>query len=143
MDAVPVPETIDHVPEEVTSVNAVVVEFTHTVAEPPVIAATVGSALTVNDLVADAEHPPLVIAYVTVTVPAVIPVTTPPLVMDAVPVPETIDHVPDAVASVNGVVVAFTHIVADPPEMFATEGSTVTVVVADEVAVAAMQPEEL
>ena len=60
MLADPDPESIDHVPEAVVLVNAGAVEFTQTVAPPPAIAATVGSSLTVNDLVADAEHPPLV-----------------------------------------------------------------------------------
>ena len=60
MLAVPVPETIDQTPEAVASVKAAVVEFTHTVAAPPPIAATVGRALTVKDFVAALLHPPLV-----------------------------------------------------------------------------------
>ena len=60
MLAVPVPETIDQTPEAVASVKAAVAEFTQTVAAPPPIAATVGRALTVSALVAEAEHPPLV-----------------------------------------------------------------------------------
>ena len=60
MLAVPVPETIDQTPEAVASVKAEVDEFTHTVAAPPAIAATVGRGFTVRALVADAEHPPLV-----------------------------------------------------------------------------------
>ena len=57
MLAVPVPETIDQTPEAVASVKAAVVEFTHTVAAPPPIAATVGRAVTVIFTTFDSAAP--------------------------------------------------------------------------------------
>jgi hypothetical protein len=62
-------------------------------------------------------------------VPAVSPVTTPPVVMLAVPVPAVIDHVPPTVASVNAGVVALTHTVVAPPAIAATVGNGFTVTV--------------
>ena len=59
IEAVPVPAVIDHVPPEVASVNAGVVALTQTVAAPPVIAATVGRALTVRGADAVFEQVPL------------------------------------------------------------------------------------
>ena len=59
MLAVPVPFVIDQVPPAVASVNAKVDEPTQTVAAPPAIAATVGSALTVKGVVAVFEQVPL------------------------------------------------------------------------------------
>ena len=53
--------------------------------------------------------------------------TTPPLVMLAVPVPDTIDQVPPEVASVKAGVAEFTQAVAAPPEMAATVGRAFTV----------------
>ena len=60
MLAVPVPGVMDHTPVPVASVKAGVVDPAHTVAEPPPMAATVGSALTVSDWVAVLEQLPLV-----------------------------------------------------------------------------------
>ena len=60
MLAVPVTEVIDQTPPKVTLVNSGVVEFTHTEAAPLAIRASVGMALTVIDLLAEAVHPPLV-----------------------------------------------------------------------------------
>ena len=142
MLAVPVPETIDQTPEAVASVKARVVDPAQTVSAPPAIGETTGNALIVSDFVAEFPQP-VVIVYLTVTVPAVSPVTTPPLVMLAVPVPETIDHVPEPVTSVKAGVVEFTHTVAAPPAMAATVGSALTVVAVDEVAVFAVHPDEL
>ena len=53
--------------------------------------------------------------YVTVTVPADKPVTTPPVFMDAVPVPGVIDQVPPDIAFVNAAVEAPVQTVAAPP----------------------------
>ena len=50
------------------------------------------------------------------------PVTTPPVVMLAVPVPFVIDHEPPAVASVKAAVVDPAQTVADPPAITETEG---------------------
>ena len=87
MLAVPVPAVIDQVPPVVPSVNAGVVDPAHTFVTPPAIAATAGSALTVREVVAELLHVPLLTVYTTVTDPDVRPVTTPPVVMLAVPVP--------------------------------------------------------
>lgn len=79
--AVPVPEITDQVPPPTAFVKAGVEAPVQTVAAPPPIAAGVG--LTVKALFA--IHPFTV--YLTVTVPAEVPVTTPPTVTVAVPVP--------------------------------------------------------
>ena len=102
--AEPVPFNIDQVPPAVASVKAGVVAPTHTVAAPPPIAATVGKAFTVSDLVTVVVPQP-VTEYLTVTVPAVTPVAIPPAFMVAEPVPFNIDQVPPAVASVKAGVV--------------------------------------
>ena len=60
MLAVPVPLVIDQVPAAVASVKAGVVEPAHTEVAPPPIAATVGRALTVREVVAELEQEPLV-----------------------------------------------------------------------------------
>jgi hypothetical protein len=70
-----------------------------------------------------------------VTVPAVKPVTTPPVVILAVPVPATIDQVPPAVASVKAGVVAFTQTLAAPPPIGDTVGNGLTTCVLLAVAV--------
>ena len=57
MLAVPVPEVTDQVPPAVELVKAGVVEFTQTEAAPPPMAATLGRALTVSDMVSLAEQP--------------------------------------------------------------------------------------
>ena len=57
MLAVPLPEVIDQTPSSVTSVKGGVVEFTQTEPAPPPIAATVGRALILSDLVAELVHP--------------------------------------------------------------------------------------
>ena len=133
MLAVPVPAVIDQVPPVVPSVNAGVVDPAHTFVTPPAIAATAGSALTVREVVAELLHVPLLTVYTTVTDPDVRPVTTPPVVMLAVPVPFVIDHVPPAVASVNAGVVEPAQTIAAPPAIEATEGNVLTVRVAVEV----------
>jgi hypothetical protein len=130
MLAVPVPGVIDHEPPAVASVNAGVVVFMHTEAVPPPIAATAGKVLTVRGAVDVFEQVPLVTVYTTVTVPDVRPVTTPPAVMLAVPVPGVIDHVPPAVASVKAGVVELAHTEAAPPAIAATDGVVFTVRVA-------------
>ena len=62
-----------------------------------------------------------------VTVPAVSPVTTPPVVILAVPVPEITDQLPPDVASVNAGVDAPVHTVAAPPAIAAITGCALTV----------------
>lgn len=129
--AEPVPFDIDQVPPLVVSVKAAVVALTHTVAAPPPIAATVGRAFTVRALVTAVVNPQLLVTeYLTVTLPAVVPVTTLPLIV-AAPVPFTIDHVPPAVASVKAGVAEPTHTAAAPPPIAATTGvpAIVTLVV--------------
>src|SRR4029079_14666818 len=96
MVAEPVPFKIDQVPPAVASVKAGVVAPTHTVDAPPPIAATTGAPLTVRAAVTVVVPQP-VTEYLTVTDPAVTPVTTPPEVMVAEPVPLSIDQVPPAV----------------------------------------------
>ena len=63
----------------------------------------------------------------TVTVPAVRPVTIPPAVMLAVPVPGVMDQVPPAVASVNAGLVEPAQTVVAPPAIAATVGNALTV----------------
>lgn len=73
----------DHTPPDV-ELESVVVEPVHTLVAPPVVAATVGVALTVTIFVAVLPHETL---YVIVTVPALTPVRTPvdePIVARAV-----------------------------------------------------------
>ena len=125
--AVPVPFVIDQVPPAVASVKAGVFALAHTVVAPPPIAATTGNAFTVNEVVAVFVQVPLLKVYTTVTVPGVNPVTTPPAVMLAVPVPFVIDQVPPAVASVKAGVFALTHTVVAPPPIAATTGNAFTV----------------
>ena len=67
------------------------------------------------------------------TVPAVRPVTTPPDVMLAVPVPGVIAQVPPAVASVKAGVFDPIHTVTAPPAIAATAGNAFTVIASDEV----------
>ena len=107
-------------PAAVASVRAVVFP-TQTLFVPPIAAGAAGSALTVKTLVAEFPQP-VVMVYFTVTVPAVTPVTTPPVVMLAVPVPAIIDQVPPAVASVKAGVAEFAQTAAAPPAMAATVG---------------------
>ena len=57
------------------------------------------------------------------------PVTTPPAVMLAVPVPGTIVQTPPAVASVKAGVTAPTQTFAAPPPIAATTGNGLTVTV--------------
>ena len=115
MVAEPVPLVTDQVPPAVASSKSGVEAPTHTVAAPLVIAATVGKPFTVRDLVATEVLQVLITVYFTVTVPAVTPVTMPPDVMVAEPVPLVTDQVPPAVASVKAGVVAPVHTVAEPP----------------------------
>ena len=63
--------------------------------------------------------------YTTVTFPAVTPVTTPPALIVAEPVPFMIDHVPPPVAFVKAGVVVPVHTVAAPPPIAAGNGFTV------------------
>ena len=107
-------------PEAVASLRVVVLP-TQTLLVPPIAAGVAGRAFTVNALVAEFPQP-VVMVYLTVTVPAVRPVTTPPVVMLAVPVPATIDQVPPAVASVKAGVAEFTQTAAAPPAIAATVG---------------------
>ena len=58
-------------------------------------------------------------------VPAVLPVTTPPAEIVALPVPLVIDQVPPPVALVNAGVVAPTQTLAAPPPIAAGDGLTV------------------
>ena len=131
MDAVPVPDSIDHTPPANEFVNAGVVELTHTLDEPPDEVYNVGKALTVKELLTELMQNPFPNGYTTDTVPAVNPVTTPFALIDAVPVPETIDQVPPALAFVNAGVVALTQTEAAPPSLFAYAASVVTFTVLD------------
>ena len=125
--AIPVAELLQ-TPDGVASVNAVVLP-TQTVLVPPIDAGVAGSGLIVNAFVTEFPQP-VVTVYLTITVPAVSPVTTPPEVMLAVPVPATIDQVPPAVPLVKGAVAEFTHTESAPPAMPATVGTVLTVTVA-------------
>ncbi len=101
-------------------------------AAPSAIAATVGKAFTVKLAVAElVQLFPSVYVYVTVTVPAVKPVTTPPAVILAVPVPATIDHVPPAVAFVKAGVCELTQTVAAPSAIAATAGKAFSVIITE------------
>src|SRR5579862_5344187 len=133
MMAVPVPFCIDHTPPAVASVKAGVVEFTHTAVAPPPIAATVVAGLIVNTADAVTVVQPVTV-YCTITVPAVCPVTTPPCVMMAVPVPFCIDQTPPAVASVNAGVVELIQTELAPPPIAAavTAGLIVSAATASE-----------
>jgi hypothetical protein len=126
MLAVPVPFNIDHVPPAVASVKAAVVAFTQTTDAPPAIGATTVAAFTVSEALTVFDPQPLTV-YCTVTVPELKPVTTPPCVMLAVPVPFNIDHVPPAVASVKAAVVAFTQTTDAPPAIGAATVAAFTV----------------
>src|SRR5437868_1772970 len=101
MLAVPVPFVINQTPPLVASVKAGVLALIHTEAAPLPMAATVGKAFIANGVLALLLQSPEPTVYTTVTVPAVRPVTTPPWVMLAVPVPLVIDQTPPCVASVN------------------------------------------
>ena len=96
-------------------------------------AITGGISLMMTGAVTELEQDPMVTVYSTVTVPAVIPVNTPPEVMLAFPVPAITDHIPPAVASVNAGVVEPAQTIAAPPAIEATEGNVLTVRVAVEV----------
>ncbi|MNQ62248.1 hypothetical protein D3C85_765870 [compost metagenome] len=87
----------------------------------------VGVGFTVKLIDALFEHPPLGTVYSTVTVPAVNPVTTPP-VMLAVPVPDVTDQSPPGVVLVKAGVEEPTQTVAAPPEIAAT-GAKLAVVI--------------
>ena len=116
------------VPEPVNCV----VDPTHTFKDPVIP----GSGFTVKAFVTVLEQEPLLLVYATVTVPEVTPVTTPPVVIVAEPVPLIIDHVPPDVGSVNAGVVELTHTAGDPPAIaeMAGIGLTVTVTVFDVIA---------
>ena len=60
--------------------------------------------------------------------PAVNPVTTPPVLTDAVPVSATIDQVPPACALVNAAVVALIQTEAAPPPLVDKVGNVLTVI---------------
>jgi hypothetical protein len=94
--------------------------------DPGVVPVMVGIALTVKGWVAETEPQLFVTVYVTVTKPALKPVTTPPVVILAVPVPGTIDQVPPPVASVKAGVVELTQTLAAPPPIADTVGSGLT-----------------
>jgi hypothetical protein len=133
--AVPDTGTTDQVPPPVASVKAGVIEPTQTLAAPPPITDTVGKAFTVKDCVAEPEPQIFVTVYVTVTVPAVRPVTTPPAVILAVPVTGTTDQTPPPVASVKAGVVEPTQTLAVPPPIADTDGGGLTTCVLLAVAV--------
>ena len=124
--AVPVPFCIDQIPPAVWSMNAGVVELTHTDVAPPPIAAAVTAGLMVSGATT-VDVPQLLTVYSTITVPALRPVTTPPCVIIAVPVPFCTDQTPSAVASVNAAVVEFTHTEVAPPPIDATVVAAFTV----------------
>jgi hypothetical protein len=86
----------------------------------------VGKSLIVKDCVAEAEPQVFVTVYVTVTVPAVRPVTTPPAVIFAVPDTGTTDHIPPPVASVKAGVVEATQTLTAPPAIADTDGGGLT-----------------
>ena len=121
----------------------VVVFPTQTCLVPLIASGAFGSAFTVKDFVTTVEQPPDVTVYLAVTTPAVIPVTTPPLVMLALPDPEVVDQVPPLVPSVKAGVEEFTQTVVAPPRIAATIGSAFTVVAVDEVALFAVHPPAL
>jgi hypothetical protein len=121
-----VPDTTDQVPPDVAFVKAGVDEPTHTLVAPPDIAPTVGRAVTVNDCVTEVSPQLLVTVYVTVTSPAVKPVTTPATLL-ALPVPDTTDQVPPDVAFVKAGVDEPTHTLVAPPDIAPTVGRAVTV----------------
>ena len=120
--AVPVPLTIDHVPPPGEQLNEGVVEPEHTLAAPLFMGATIGVPFTVSSVVDEADPQLLVTVYLTVTEPAVPPVTTPPEVIVAVPVPLSIDQVPPAVALVKAGVDAPAQTPDAPPLIAATVG---------------------
>ena len=61
--------------------------------------------------------------------PAVNPVTTPPVLTDAVPVPATIDQVPPVCTLVNAGVVALTQTEAAPPALgYITRGFSIILI---------------
>src|SRR5678809_389709 len=101
MVAEPVPFNIDHVPSGVASVKAGVDEPEHTVAAPPAISDTTGAPITFRAADFTTLPQALFTVYLTVTLPALPPVTTPPCVIVAEPDPFSIDHTPSGVAFVN------------------------------------------
>jgi len=111
-----------HTPDEVTSASCVV-EPTHTVGVP-VIAATVGIALTVTVSVDTLLQPPFVTVYEITDVPADTPVTRPPALIVATPGVALL-HTPDEVTSASCVVEP-THTVG-VPVIAATVGMALTV----------------
>jgi hypothetical protein len=121
--AVPVPLAIDQTPAAVAFAKAGVEDPSHTVAEPPVIAATTDNAFIVNGVVTFVEQPSVVTVYSTVTFPAVKPETTPDALTVAVPVPLVIDQIPVAVAFAKAGVEDPSHTVAEPPVIGATTGN--------------------
>ena len=121
--AEPVPLEIDHVPPPTAFVKAGEREPVHTVEAPPPI--TEGATFIVKDLVTGGQLPTV---YTTVTFPAVNPVTTPPVVILAVPVPLTIDQTPPDTELVNAGVVAPVH-TAEAPPAIAAGGVLITTVI--------------
>ena len=89
----------------------------------PVIAATVGNGLTVIIFITVVEQPPLVTVYNISTEPAEIPLTTPPEVTVAIPVPP-LDHTPPAVVELNVVDEPIQTVAA--PVIAATVGNALT-----------------
>jgi hypothetical protein len=89
-------------------------------------ALTVGIAFTVNNWSEKSDPQLFVIVYLTVTIPALNPVTTPPDVILAVPVPATMDHDPPEVASVKAGVSEPTQTFAAPPPTGAADGRAFT-----------------
>jgi hypothetical protein len=91
---------------------------------------TIGDGLIVIAFVAVLVQPLEVTVYTTVALPAVVPVTTPPDVIVADPVPLVMDQVPPAVASVKAGDAVFTHTEDAPPPIAATVGKAFIVTVA-------------
>ena len=123
MIAVPVPFTTDHVPPAFGLVKVGDDAPLHIVAEPPVIAPGVCCIVIVPDVT---KHP-VGNVYLTATLPADIPVNTPPALILAVPVVAITDHVPPPGALVKAGVDAPVQTVADPPAIAAGKGFTVKV----------------
>jgi hypothetical protein len=114
------------VPPGADAVNVMGVEIHIT--EPPVIVGD-GAAFTVTKAVDVATPQPDATAYEMEAVPAVTPVTTPPLVIVAVPSASLV-HVPPGIDALN-VVVAAVHTTSDPVIVAGVPAAfTVTIIVA-------------
>ena len=115
-----------HTPPASPLLPKLIVEPVHT-DDKPLIVPALAIEFIITGYVTFEEPQLLLTLYFTVTEPAVTPVTIPPEVMVAEPVPLVIDHVPPAVASVNAGVDAPAHTLAAPPPIVATAGTSFTV----------------